>query len=48
MKEDYNYYVNSAVSPCKVALCEETGSILKGVQLQMRMELQQGQSVIYI
>ena len=37
------YYVNSAVSPCKVALCEETGSILKGVQLQMRMELQQGQ-----
>ena len=38
------YYVNSSFSPCKVVLCEETRSILKGVQLQMRMELQQGQS----
>ena len=38
------YYVNSGFSPCKVVLCEETESMLKGVQLQMRMELQQGQS----
>ena len=42
------YYINSAFSPCKVVMCEETQSILKGVQLQMRMELQQSQSVIYI